>query len=47
MFEALNRAIAFHGLHPVVDKVFPFTEAAEAFRYLARGAHFGKVCVRF
>ena len=32
---------------PVVDKVFPFTDAAEAFRYLARGAHFGKVCVRF
>jgi len=47
MFESLNRAIAFHGVRPVVDKVFPFAEAAEAFKYLAGGAHFGKVCLRF
>ncbi len=26
MFEAMNRAIALHQLHPVVDRVFPFEE---------------------
>jgi NADPH:quinone reductase-like Zn-dependent oxidoreductase len=46
MFEAMNRAIALHQLRPVVDRVFPFTEAAAALRYLESGAHFGKVCLR-
>jgi NADPH:quinone reductase-like Zn-dependent oxidoreductase len=46
MFEAMNRAIALHQLRPVVDRVFPFAEAREAFRYLESGAHFGKVCIR-
>jgi NADPH:quinone reductase-like Zn-dependent oxidoreductase len=46
MFEAMNRAIAFHQLRPVVDRVFPFTEIREALRYLESGAHFGKVCLR-
>ncbi len=45
-FEAMNRAIEAHGLRPVVDRVFPFHEAREAFTYLASGAHFGKVCLR-
>ncbi|MCS6801145.1 MAG: NAD(P)H-quinone oxidoreductase [Chloroflexota bacterium] len=30
-------------LTPVVDRTFPMAEAAEAHRYLAAGAHFGKV----
>ena len=34
MFEAMNRAIALHRLEPVIDKVFPFEAAAEAYRYL-------------
>lgn len=45
-FEAMNRAIDHRGLHPVVDRVFPFDEAREAFEYLAAGRHLGKVCVR-
>ncbi len=45
-FEQMNRAIAAHQLKPVVDRVFDFDEAPEAFAYLARGAHFGKVCLR-
>ena len=32
-------------LRPVVDRVFPFSEAREAYRYLESGAHFGKVCI--
>ena len=44
--EAMNRALALHGIHPVVDRVFPFAEARAAFEYLKSGAHFGKVVVR-
>ncbi len=47
MFEAMNRAILFHRVRPVVDRVFEFSEVTEAFRYLAGAMHFGKVCVRF
>jgi NADPH:quinone reductase-like Zn-dependent oxidoreductase len=46
MFEAMNRAIALQGMRPVVDRVFPFAEAVEAYRYLESGQHFGKVCIR-
>ncbi|MEM9861040.1 MAG: NAD(P)-dependent alcohol dehydrogenase [Myxococcota bacterium] len=45
-FEAMNRAIASFDLRPVVDRVFDFEEAPDAFAYLARGAHFGKVVIR-
>ncbi len=45
MFEAMNRAIALHGIRPVVDRVFAMEEAREAFEYLASGKHFGKVCI--
>jgi NADPH:quinone reductase-like Zn-dependent oxidoreductase len=47
MFEEMNRAIAAHNLHPVVDRVFAFPEVADALRYMESGAHFGKICVRF
>lgn len=45
MFETMNRAIGLHGIRPVIDRTFPFTEAREACRYLQSGAHFGKVVV--
>jgi NADPH:quinone reductase-like Zn-dependent oxidoreductase len=45
-FEALNRAFTLHGIHPVVDRVFPFAEARAAFEYLQSSAHFGKVVIR-
>jgi NADPH:quinone reductase-like Zn-dependent oxidoreductase len=47
MFEAMNRAIALHQIKPVIDHVFPFTEAPEAYRYLLSGSHFGKVVIQF
>ncbi len=47
MFESMNQAIASHRLKPVVDRVFPFTEARAALEYLQEGGHFGKVCLRF
>jgi NADPH:quinone reductase-like Zn-dependent oxidoreductase len=44
-FEAMNRAIAFHQLKPVVDRVFGFGEAPQAYRYLCERNHFGKVVI--
>jgi NADPH:quinone reductase-like Zn-dependent oxidoreductase len=46
MFESMNRAIALNSLKPVIDRVFPFEQAADAYRYLESGAHFGKVVIR-
>jgi len=45
LFEAMNRVIALHAIHPVIDRVFPFSEVAQAFRYLESGAHVGKVVI--
>lgn len=39
------RAINASGLRPIVDRSFPLTELAEAFRYQATGQHFGKICI--
>jgi len=46
MFEAMNRAIALHQIHPVIDRVFPLDEAPEAYRYLQSGSHFGKIVIQ-
>lgn len=46
MFEAMNRAIQLHQLKPVIDRVYPFAEAPEAFRHLEAAQHFGKVVIR-
>jgi NADPH:quinone reductase-like Zn-dependent oxidoreductase len=46
MFEDMNRLIAGEGIKPVIDRVFPFTEAPAAFKYLESGSHFGKVVVK-
>jgi NADPH:quinone reductase-like Zn-dependent oxidoreductase len=45
MFEAMNRAIALHQLHPAIDRVFPFEDARGALHYLQGGSHVGKVVV--
>jgi NADPH:quinone reductase-like Zn-dependent oxidoreductase len=46
MFEAMNRAISAAQLRPIVDRVFSFAEAVQAFRYLESAAHFGKIGIR-
>lgn len=43
-FERMNQAIAAIGLRPVIDRVYPFEQAPQAFAHLARGP-FGKVVV--
>jgi len=44
-FEAMNRAISQHKMKPVVDSTFPLEDAAQAFRRLEQGKHFGKIVV--
>lgn len=46
MFEAMNRAIVTNGVKPIIDRIFAFDEAADAYRYLRSAAHFGKVVIR-
>lgn len=45
MFEQMNRAIEVNDIHPVIDRVFAFGEAAQAYRHLQSQAHFGKVVI--
>lgn len=45
MFESMNRAISLHRLRPVIDRVFPFSKARDALRYMENGVHFGKICI--
>jgi NADPH:quinone reductase-like Zn-dependent oxidoreductase len=42
---ALADDVARERLRPVVDKVFPFERARDAYEHLRSGAHFGKVVV--
>jgi NADPH:quinone reductase-like Zn-dependent oxidoreductase len=46
MFEAMNCAIAAHRIEPVIDQVFPFEQAADAYRHQTGQTHLGKVVIR-
>jgi len=45
MLEDTGRFTKTAGIRPVVDRVFPFDEAKDAYRYLESGKHFGKVAI--
>jgi NADPH:quinone reductase-like Zn-dependent oxidoreductase len=45
-FTAMNRFLADNAIRPVVDRVFGFDEAPDAFAYLRSGSHFGKIVVK-
>jgi len=46
MFEDMLAAMTVNRIKPVIDKVFAFEDAAEAYRYQMEGKHFGKVVIR-
>jgi NADPH:quinone reductase-like Zn-dependent oxidoreductase len=46
MFEDMVKAIDVAKLEPVIDRVFDFSEAREAMKYMQTGSHFGKVVIR-
>lgn len=44
-FERMNTFLSEHRIHPVIDKVYGFEEAREAYEHLSRGP-FGKIVIR-
>ncbi|PGH26663.1 hypothetical protein AJ80_01609 [Polytolypa hystricis UAMH7299] len=45
-FEDMVAFYEKHQIHPVVNRVFSFEEAKQAFKYLSSGQHFGKVVIQ-
>ena len=46
MFEAMNRALILHGIHPVIGQVHAMDELPAALAAMMGGGHFGKIVVR-
>lgn len=47
MLEDMLCFMQEHGIHPVIDTVFPLDAAREAFLRIENAAHVGKVCISF
>ena len=45
-FEDLNRLLAASQIHPVIDRVFPFEQAREAYEYFSQSRDIGKVVIQ-
>jgi NADPH:quinone reductase-like Zn-dependent oxidoreductase len=45
MLESVIRFASVSGIEPVVDRVFGFEQAVEAYRHMESGSHFGKVVI--
>lgn len=43
--QEMVRGLEAMGIRPVLDKTFPLTDLADAFRYEEKAQHFGKICV--
>lgn len=43
--QAMVDAIAVNEMHPILDQVFSFENAKEAFAHMAAGRHFGKIAI--
>ena len=46
-FEAMNRALKFHRVRPVIDSRYEFARLPDALRHLQSGRHMGKIVVGF
>jgi NADPH:quinone reductase-like Zn-dependent oxidoreductase len=44
-FEEMNKAFDEYNIKPVIEKVYPFEQAVEAYQHLAKGA-FGKIVIK-
>ncbi|MBB6575394.1 MULTISPECIES: zinc-dependent alcohol dehydrogenase family protein [Xanthomonas] len=44
--EDLLSAVSMSNIRPVIDRVFDFEDARDAFSYVDQGSHFGKVVIR-
>jgi len=45
-FEAMNRAISYHHIKPIITRTFRFAEAVAAYAAMREAGHFGKVVIR-
>ena len=45
MLEELVRFVEVNRIEPIIDRSFPFDEAAGAYEYLQAGQHFGRVVI--
>lgn len=45
-FKAMNAALEQHQIKPVIDRVFAFEQAREAFTYLESAQHMGKIVIK-
>ena len=45
MFEDLLSAMTASKIEPVIDRTFAFDKALDAYEYLGKGEHFGKVVI--
>lgn len=45
MFEAMNKAITAYNLSPIIDTVYPFEQAQEAYHHLKSQNFFGKIVI--
>ena len=46
MFANMLKAIETHGIHPVIDREFPFDQAPAALEHMRSGGHFGKIVIK-
>jgi NADPH:quinone reductase-like Zn-dependent oxidoreductase len=46
MFEEMNTAIEVNQIRPVIEKVFSFEQAAEAYRLQLSGEFMGKIVIK-
>ncbi len=45
-FEAMNAFISEHRVRPLIDRVFPFEEAPDAYEFMENGDFMGKIVIR-
>lgn len=45
MFDDMNRALVANQLRPVINRVFPFEQSADALRHMQAAQHFGKIVI--
>jgi D-arabinose 1-dehydrogenase-like Zn-dependent alcohol dehydrogenase len=45
-FEALNAFLSAYEIRPIVDRIFDFEAAPEAFDFMENGDYLGKIVIR-
>src|ERR1700759_3037537 len=45
MFEDMTLSLTLNKIKPIIDRIFPFDQAPEAYQHLPTGTHFGKLVI--